>query len=114
MYIKQFRSRFVRVPDPLRPGRYALEERLVPTGASQVTYDGRTYESNADFWIKVPEHVGAHHCSFRTPSGARFMTDVEVGEHVRFGTADAEELPGLDEPAPVRTPRRVTRAKAAV
>ncbi len=47
-YIKQFRSRYVRVPDPLRPGRYASEERLVPTGANSLTFEGKTYSANPD------------------------------------------------------------------
>jgi hypothetical protein len=93
MHIKQFQSRFVRVPDPLRPGRYAQEERLIPTGASAIAHGGKTYKADADGWFSVPTDVAKAMLSFRTPGSSRFMTDADVGEHVRVGAASAEDLP---------------------
>jgi hypothetical protein len=96
MHIKQFQSRFVRVPDPLRPGRYASEERLIPTGASAISHAGKTYKADGDGWFSVPMDVAKHMLSFRTPGSARFLTDADVGEHVRVGAASAEDQ--LPEP----------------
>lgn len=112
MLVKQFRSRFVRVPDPLRPGRYANEERLVPTGATGVSHNGHQHEAIQDGWMKVSEACGHDLCSYRSPSGARFMTDTDVGEHVRVGVVDAaEDAPEeLAEDAP-RAPRRARPRK---
>lgn len=106
-YIKQFRSRYVRVPDPLRPGRYASEERLVPTGANSLTFEGKTYRANPDGWFNVPTRAQEFYLAFRSPNGARFMTDSDVGEHVRFGTVEADQLPSAEEePKPVRARAR--------
>lgn len=100
MLIKQVRSHFVRVPDPLRPGRYAQEERLLPTGCESINHAGKTYEPVADGWFDLPMDVAETLMRFRGPHGERFLTDADLGEQVRFGMADAGELP--EAPAPKR------------
>ena len=104
-HIKQFRSRFVRVPDPLRPGRYASEERLIPTGAEALSFEGRNYRADADGWFRVPTAAAEHFLKFRSPGGARFLTDSDVGEHVRVGTVAADQLPAEDAPVEHKRPR---------
>lgn len=99
MYIKQFRSQWVRVPDPMRPGRRALEERLISTGATAISHAGQEYRADPDGWFEVPHEVGIALLNFRHPGGERFYTPAEVDEQVRLGAADADEA--LDE-----TPRR--------
>lgn len=98
MYVKQFRSLNVRVPDPLRPGRHAMEERLLATGATSISHDGKSYKANDDGWIDVPVHVGEDVLKGRYPRGERFLTPEEVGEHVGFGAIKAEEMPGAETP----------------
>ena len=108
MYVKQFRSLNVRVPDPLRPGRHALEERLLATGATSVSHQGKSYDAGADGWIDVPPHVGEFLVNGRYPRGERFLTPEEVGEHVGFGTIEADELPNA--PGPSRRRKTADRA----
>lgn len=102
MFIKQFRSTWVRVPDPMRPGRRALEERLVPTGTTALSHPSGEYEADRDGWIEVPHDVGVQLCAFasRDPHGGavtRFYTPAEVNEQVRLGALDESNA---DAPAP--------------
>jgi hypothetical protein len=90
MFIKQFRSHQVRVPDPLRPGKRVFEDRLIPSGAAAVSLEGRVYEADDDGWIEVPHELGAHLLSMRHPGGERFFTPHEVDEQVRLGAVDTD------------------------
>lgn len=100
MFVKQFRSTWVRVPDPLRPGRRALEERLIASGATSISHASGNYKADGAGWFEVPADVGAEllRVSARDPqTGAvsRFYTPAEVNEQVRLGAAqdDAESKP---------------------
>ena len=111
-HIKQFRSRYVRVPDPLHPGRYASEERPIPTGAVTLSWEGRTYHADEDGWFQVPTAAAEFYLAFRSPRGARFMTDSDVGEHVRVGTVSADQLPAEEPVAREARPRRAKAPRA--
>lgn len=93
MFIKQFRSAWARVPDPLRPGKRALEERLVPTGAHAISHDGQSFEADADGWFDVPDHVGAQLVNFRHPDSSRFYQPHEVSEDVREALPPGTPVP---------------------
>lgn len=107
MHLKQYRSRNVRVPDPLRPGRHVLEERFIDTGASGISHGDKTFKPDGNGWIEVPMEVGEHLMKFRGPRGERFMTPEEVGEHVGFGAIDSADMPEKQEAQTKRT-RRVS------
>lgn len=93
MLIKQFRALHVRVPDPLRPGRHVMEERLIPTGNTALSHDGKRYTCDAKGWTEVPHEVGETLRNFHGQRGERFMTPEEVGEHISFGVIDTDEMP---------------------
>ena len=100
MFIKQFRSSWVRVPDPLRPGKRTDEERLLPTGASSISHDGKTYEAGEDGWFEVPAHVGAHLLSFLHPGSERFCTPAEVDETPAAAVAAPAAAPAVAQARP--------------
>ena len=93
MQIKQFRAHNVRVPDPMRPGRYAMEERLGDAGATQLSHEGKRYDADSHGWFEVPVEVGDHFLKGRYPHGERFHTNSEVQEHIRYGELDDARLP---------------------
>lgn len=97
MFIKQFRARYTRVPDPLRPGKRVLEERLFAAGTTSLVDGGSTYQADDDGWIEVPDDLGARLVAFRFPGGERWHTPWEVDEQVRMGAmADGEgDLPAV-------------------
>lgn len=80
MLIKQFRSQYVRVADPLRPGRRTLEERLIPTGASGLSVNGAFFESGPNGWIDAPDPIAADQKQFRTADGRQWYEPHEVDE----------------------------------
>lgn len=98
MFIKQFRSTQVRVPDPLHPGRRTFEERIYPTGCSGISDNGVEYTADEDGWIDVPHDVGQRLVSFRHPGGERFYQPHEVDEQVRLGALDENEGHRPDAP----------------
>lgn len=99
MHIKQFRTVYVRVPDPLRPGKRAQEERLYPTGAVSLSHGGVAFDADEDGWFDVPAEVAEDMLKFRHPGGEKFYTPADVDEQVRLGALD--ETGGV---APVEIP----------
>lgn len=91
MFVKQFRSTWVRVPDPLHPGKRALEERLTPTGATSISHPSGQFQADDDGWFEVPADVASELLGRRHPGGERFYTPAEVNEEVRLGSAPAEK-----------------------
>lgn len=105
MFIKQFRSVQVRVPDPLRPGKRAFEDRLIATGGVQIGHGGKTIDADEEGWFEVDHETGTHLLSFRSPDGSRFYTPEQVDEQVRLGALhdDDEELP---QARPAKFPKK--------
>lgn len=118
MFIKQFRSAWARVPDPLRPGKRALEERLVPTGAHSISHDAASYDADEDGWFDVPDAVGAALKRFRHPDSGRFYEPHEVSEDVReslppgSATADANAVQAMAERIAELEAEKAARDKA--
>lgn len=90
MFIKQFRAVQVRVPDPLRPGKRAIEERLITTGCNGVSHGGVFFEADSDGWIDIEREAALHLMSFRGTGGEKFYTPEQVDEQVRLGAVDSE------------------------
>jgi len=107
MFIKQFRHRQVRVPDPLRPSKRVFEDRLIPAGGGSIEHEGVKYEADEDGWVDVPQDLGVHLRSFRAPGGERWYAPEEVDEQVRLGIVDADPADALPKP------RTKATAKAA-
>lgn len=104
MYLKHFRTVLVRVPDPLRPGKRAFEERQMACGTTSVTFQGQSIEAEEDGWIDLPVECAEHLKSVHYPNGERWLTPAEVGELVAVGAA-TEEVE--------RTPKAKPKAKTA-
>jgi hypothetical protein len=96
MFIKQFRSAWARVPDPLRPGKRTSEERLVPTGATSISHEDERYTADEAGWFDVPDHVGAHLLNFRHPGSERFYQPHDVSEDVRESLPAGSSQPTID------------------
>lgn len=80
MFIKQVRAHMVRVPDPLRPGKYAKEERLLDAGATSISAGDRTYQANERGYFDIPRDAALPLLSLHFPGGERFATAAELGE----------------------------------
>jgi hypothetical protein len=104
MYLKHFRTVLVRVPDPLRPGKRAFEERQMACGTTSVTFKDENFEAEDDGWVDVPTECGEHLHGLVYPNGERWLTPAEVGELVTVGAA-TEEVE--------RTPKAKPKAKTA-
>ena len=113
MYLKQFRTVSVRVPDPLRPGRRTFEDRLIPTGCHSVSHEGVTYSADEDDWFEFPPEVGTELLKYRHPGGEKFYSPADVDEQVRLGALD-EDGPDLtvQRTEPRRPSRRGRKPKA--
>ncbi len=101
MYIKQFRSVQVRVPDPMRPGKRTFEERLIPTHAGSLSDNGKTITADVDGWFEVDHELSQRLLKIRHPGGERFYTPDQVDEQVRLGLAQSDEgdkLPKAKKP----------------
>lgn len=101
MYLKQFRTVLVRVPDPLRPGKRAFEERQMPTGVTAVSWHGKQIEAEEDGWIDLPDDCAEHLKSIHYPKGERWLNQAETGELVAVGAATEDvERQAKAEPRP--------------
>ena len=111
MYLKQFRTVQVRVPDPMKPSRKTFEDRLIPTGGTQISHGGKIYDADEEGWFDLPFDAANHLASFRSPNGEKFYSPEQVDEQVRIGALkDEEEAPAL--PVLKHLPKK--KAKAAV
>ncbi len=108
MYLKQFRTVLVRVPDPLRPGKRVFEERQMPTGVSSVSWHGKQIAAEDDGWIDLPDDCAEHLKSIHYPKGERWLNQAETGELVSVGAA-TEDV----ERRPKEEAKAAPRAKAA-
>lgn len=103
MYVKQFRGFAVPVPDPLRPGRVAYTERLVPTGATSLSLGDEVYRADErDGWFDVPHEMGLRLLALRYPGGERWHSPEQVNEEVRRGSFEdpKDSAPPADKAVP--------------
>jgi hypothetical protein len=80
-----------------------LEERLLPTGASNIVHASGAFEAQSKGWIDVPTDVGQELAGIRWPSGERWYTPAEVNEEVSLGALDD---PDVEPDIPRRGPGR--------
>ncbi len=94
MLIKHFAERHFRSRDPLRPGQWIVDKRMVPSLTSAIVHEGEQYDAAATGWFDVPEPVGNFFLSrpgWRTPA--------QVDEEVAAGVIEENDSP-VSAPAP--------------
>lgn len=76
MRVAQVRGVPVRVPDPLRPGRTAIIERLEDAGATSISHhSGGEFKVGDDGFFDVPADVAKDLLSTVHPGGFRFLPE---------------------------------------
>jgi hypothetical protein len=103
LQIKGYRQYTRRVQNPMRPGTWANEAHLVPSGASFVSQDGHDYEADEDGWFTIPQELGEFLRSGAYPGGERFLTRYEAREQHKVGFLDDDFS---ERPAPVAAPAK--------
>lgn len=88
MLIKHFTEEHFRTRDPLYPGRYVMDRRLVGSGTHSIAADGETYSAAADGWFDLPEEV-----AYRMLSYPGWRTPAQVDEAVSAGEIDSNDSP---------------------
>lgn len=81
MRIAQVRGVPVRVPDPMRPGRTALVEKLEDAGATSISHPAGDFTAGDDGFFDVPPEVAADLLGRVHPGGFRFLPEgaIEAG-----------------------------------
>lgn len=100
MFIKHFTVRKFRTRDPLHPGQWVVDRRLVGSGTTSIVHAGNTYAAGVNDWFDVPEEVGTFMARF-----PGWRTDAEVDEDVMAGYIDENDAPSAAPPVPIK-PRR--------
>ena len=104
MLIKQYRTVQQRVNDPFRPGKKTFEDRMLPTGAHEISHEGNIYTADAGGWFEVSFDAGNALMGFRSPGGVSFFNPDQVLEQVSLGALDdSESVPNTSKHQPVKT-----------
>lgn len=80
MRIAQVRGVPVHVPDPMRPGRTAVVEKLVDAGATAISHPLGNFTVDDDGFFDVPPEVAADLISRQHPGGFRFLPEGALEE----------------------------------
>jgi hypothetical protein len=106
MRIAQVRGVPVRVPDPMRPGRTALVERLEDAGATAISHPSGNFTAGDDGFFEVPADVAADLIARQYPGGFRFLPEGAIEPGLIKPRKESESEPAKSESAKSRRSRK--------